>query len=74
MKKYIVSTIFIVFVLIFYGVAFASDTHSEQAAQEPGKAAFHAIIETGQVVSAASTVPLGISGSVPQNRQIFSKI
>ncbi|MBW1616235.1 MAG: hypothetical protein JRJ49_06835 [Deltaproteobacteria bacterium] len=58
MKKYIIFTIFVAFVLTFYGVAFASDTHSGQAAKESGKAAscaskgaIHAIIGTGQVSS-----------------------
>jgi hypothetical protein len=51
MKKYIIFTIFVAFVLTFYGVAFASDTHSGQAASCVSKGAIHAIIGTEQVAS-----------------------
>ncbi|MBW1650072.1 MAG: hypothetical protein JRJ44_05265 [Deltaproteobacteria bacterium] len=71
MTKNIIFTIFTAFILIFYGCAFAGDTHSGQAAAESAKAGSHvsksvahAIMGTGQVVSAASAVPLAISGAV----------
>lgn len=56
--------------LILNCSSFAGDTHSGQASLEASKAgshasksAFHAIVASGQVTSAASAVPLAIGGS-----------
>lgn len=56
--------------LALNGSALAGDTHSGQAVTEASKAgshasqsAAHAIVGSGQVVSAASAVPLAIGGS-----------
>jgi hypothetical protein len=71
MKKISVGVISLVLFFVLSPFASAQGTHSGEAVKESGnaasagsKSAAHAIAASGQVTSAASAVPLSVSGAV----------
>ena len=71
MKKTFISLIVLTFYLIISSNSFAGSTHSGQALKDSGNASYHAsksaahaIVASGQVVSAAAAVPFAVGGSL----------